>query len=69
MGLLLDDKSIIYKPKPMPWGGDSVEGFPFKILHVCTRTCISGYAQYIPTNGHLGLTGHALNSEHAHRTS
>ena len=33
------------------------------------RTCISGHAKSIPTNRHLGLTGHALNSEHAHRTS
>ena len=33
------------------------------------RTCISGHAQSIPTNRHLGHTGHALNSEHAQRTS
>ena len=37
------------------------------------RTYISGHAQSIPTNRHvhrtLGHTGHALNSEHAHRTS
>ena len=31
--------------------------------------CISGHAQSIPTNRHLGLTGHALNLEHVHRTS
>ena len=35
MGLLLNDKGVIHKPEPMPkWGGGSVEGFPFKILHV-----------------------------------
>ena len=33
------------------------------------RTCINGYAESIPTNSHLGLAGHALNSEHVHRTS
>ena len=32
-------------------------------------TCISRHTQSIPNNRHLGLTGHALNSEHAHRTS
>ena len=33
------------------------------------RTCISEHAQSIPTNRHFGPTGHALNSEHVHRTS
>ena len=37
------------------------------------RTSLSGHAQSIPTYRHLhrtmGHTGHALNSEHAHRTS
>ena len=36
------------------------------------RTSLSGHSQSIPTNKHLhrtiGHTGHALNSEHAHRT-
>ena len=37
------------------------------------RTYISGHVQSIPTSRHvhrtLGNTGHAMNSEHAHRTS
>ena len=37
------------------------------------RTSLSGHAQSIPTNRHLhrtlGHIGHALNSEHVHRTS
>ena len=33
------------------------------------RITLSGHAHSILTNRHLGLTGHALKSEHAHRTS
>ena len=37
------------------------------------RTSLSGHAQSTPTNRHshrtIGNTGHALNSEHVHRTS
>ena len=37
------------------------------------RKSLSGHAQSIPTNRHLlrtiGYTGHALSSEHVHRTS
>ena len=33
------------------------------------RTCINGHAQSILTNRNIGHTGHALNSEHVHRTS
>ena len=33
------------------------------------RACISRHAQSILTNRHVGLTGHALNSEHVYRTS
>ena len=37
------------------------------------RTSFSGHVQSIPTNRHshrtVGNTGHALNSEHAHRIS
>ena len=34
MGLMLDDKSVVHKPKPVPWGGDRAESFPLKTLHV-----------------------------------
>ena len=40
----------------------------FKINGHMHRTCISRHATSIPTNRHLGLTGHVLNSEHAYRT-
>ena len=34
MGLLLDDESVIHKPKPVPGGGGSVEGFLFRIFNI-----------------------------------
>ena len=34
IGLLLDDKSVIPKPKPIPGGGGKPEGFSLKMLHV-----------------------------------
>ena len=43
---------------------------PYMIKIILTYIPIKcGIAQSIPTNRYLDLTVHALNSEHAHRTS